>query len=64
MAVKQIGVTTGGNKKDYQAYTTDAVETYPSGNACGAGSTMLVIDPVLKEVLYALYFDGTNWNTM
>lgn len=59
MAVIQIGVTTGGNKKEYQALTTDAVATFPKD--CGAGSTLITIDPVLKKLGKGYYFDGTEW---
>jgi hypothetical protein len=62
MAVKQIGVTTGGNKKEYQALTTDNPNTYPTD--CGPGSTMVLIDPSTHRVTGGLYFDGTNWNTV
>ena len=62
MAVIQTGVTVGGNKKEYQAFTTDSIETYPTN--CGAGSAMVVIDQVAKKISYSLYFDGTNWNTI
>lgn len=57
---KQIGITTGGDKKEFQALTTDAVATFPTD--CGPGSTLITIDPVLKKLGKGYYFDGTNWN--
>ncbi|HEY5576200.1 MAG TPA: hypothetical protein VIK34_05725 [Clostridiaceae bacterium] len=64
MAVKQIGITTGGNLKKYQALTTDASNTYPTIADCGAGSTMRIIDATLHEITSYKEFDGTTWNTL
>lgn len=62
MAVKQIGITVGGNKKEYLAYTTDSVDTYLTD--CGAGCTITLISPSTHTVTGGLYFHGTNWNTV
>jgi hypothetical protein len=64
MAVKQIGITTGGNIKKYQALTTDAANTYPAATDCGAGSTMRLIDATAHEITGYKEFDGTTWNTL
>lgn len=60
--VNQIGLTVSKNKKEYQALTTDLVSSFPTD--CGAGSTLITIDPVAKAVSTGYYFDGTNWNTV
>jgi hypothetical protein len=64
MAIKQIGVTLAGKIKKYQAYTTDAVNTYPTAADCGPGSTMRIIDATVHEVKEYKEFDGTNWNKL
>jgi hypothetical protein len=60
MAVIQTGITVAGNKKEFQALTTDLVSTFPTD--CGAGSTLITIDPVAKKLGKGYYFDGVNWN--
>lgn len=64
MAVKQIGVTTGGNIKRYQCLTTDNASTYPGAADCGAGSTMTVINATTHTVDKFMLFDGSDWNQL
>lgn len=64
MAVIQVGITIGGNIKEYQALTTDLATTYPTSTDCGTGSTITLINPTSHVVTGGLYFDGTNWDTV
>ena len=61
MAAKQIGVTLGGNVKNYQCFTTDAKGTWPTD--CGPSSRMVVINATTHAVDHFEYYDGTNWDT-
>jgi len=62
MAVKKIGITTGGDIQQFQALTTDLVSTFPV--TCGAGSTLKTINATTHAMAGSYYFDGTNWNTI
>jgi len=62
MAIKQIGITIFNNTKKFQALTTDDINNFPKD--CDAGSTLITIDPVAKEVSKGYYFDGMNWNSV
>lgn len=59
MAVIPTGVIRGGNIKEYQALTTDNVNIYPTD--CGAGSTLVTVDPVTHSPVDGYRFDGTGW---
>ena len=60
MAILKIGITVYGNKKEYQALTTDLISSYPID--CGAGSTLITVDTLTHTLGNSYYFDGTNWN--
>ena len=60
MAILKIGITTYGNKKEYQALSTDTISEYPID--CGVGSTLITVDKITHTLGTSYYFDGTNWN--
>ena len=58
MTVKQIGVTTGGNKREYIGQSTDIKPTVDDqGIPLGVGSKFLELDGVKNRFT----FDGDNW---
>jgi hypothetical protein len=62
MALKQIGVTTGGTIKKFTCYTTDLVNGYPpKPDNAGPGSTCKVLDSTAKTLADIFEWDGTDW---
>lgn len=59
MAIKQIGITVGGNIKRYIA---DEGDVLPTTDDCGPGSTVLITNPNTHILTLVKIFDGTNWN--
>lgn len=53
--MQQIGVTSGGNKKDWIGI---ASETKPTDN--GPGSTFTEVDTATKSVTNVYIYDGTD----
>lgn len=64
MAKVQIGITVGGNIKQYQFLSTDSEDLYPDATECGYGSKMEIIDATTGAVTGFKEFSTVGWGSI